>query len=135
MAASGLTAQQLNQVESLADDALVGVKAVIRDDDESSVGGHRTVLDTVPQAPNERIDFLQSCQMRFAVIVVMCRMVEIHSQQIEIAHPLVAKTGNQFAFQLSKNNVSGVQPGNKLSRQIDGIPSHKLRFGRQLQRL
>ena len=63
MAAAGLTAQQLDEVESLTDDPLVGVKAVIRDDDESGIGSHRTVLDAGPQATDHHIDVLQRRQM------------------------------------------------------------------------
>src|SRR5262245_873124 len=135
MTAARPAAEQLHQIKTLANDALVGIKTMIGNHDQRGVGSHLTVLNSGPQAAEQRVDRLQRRQMRFAIVIVMRRVVEIHRQQIEIANPLVAETGNQLALQLVEYDVSSIETGHKFRCQINWVAPNELRLGRKLDRL
>src|SRR5262245_15980935 len=135
MATAGTTAQQSHQIEPLANDSLVGIKSMIRNDNESSIGSHRTILDACPKTAEQRIDLLQSGQVRLSIVVMVRCVIEIHGQQVEIADSFIAKSSNQLTLQLIKYYVAVVETGNKLRGQLNGFAAQELFLCRELQSL
>src|ERR1043166_3150468 len=135
MATPGTTAQQSDQIEPLANDSLVGIKSMIQNNNESSIGSHRTILYARPKTAEQRIDLLQSGQVRFSIVVVVRCVIEIHRQQVEIADTFIAQGRHQLALQLIEDDVPGVKAGNKLSGQLNGVAAQELFLCRELQSL
>src|SRR4030095_9482312 len=113
MSASRATAQQLHQIEALADDSLVGIETMIGNYDERSFTGHGTVLDARPETAQLGIDLLQGGQMLFAIVVVRRRVIKSHRQKIEVPYAGIAEVSEQFALQLLAHDIAGVEAGDK----------------------
>src|SRR5258707_4522679 len=92
VSAAGVTTQQPDQIESLTDDALVGIKAVIGNDNQHCFWAELALLNPGPNSADQAVDVAQRRQMRCAVIVVMSHWIERGGIEVQVTDSLILKT-------------------------------------------
>src|SRR5205809_339791 len=106
MSASGRAAEELDQIEVLTVNTLVGVESVVGYDDQGSLRGQRTLLNRRPNLSQLCVQFFLNGEVRFTIVVVMRCMSEIRRHQFEIAKALIANALDEFAQHLTGNGTS-----------------------------
>ncbi len=92
VSATGVTTQQLHQIESLTDDALVRIKAVIGNDNQHCFRAELALLNPGPNSADQTVDIAQRRQMRCAVIVMMSHVIERGGIEVQVTDSLILKT-------------------------------------------
>ena len=80
MSAAAGAAKQLDQVEALAENALVGIETMVGDDYQRGFAGKRALLNRGPDAADEPVKLLEREQVGIPIVVVMGRVIEFHRQ-------------------------------------------------------
>src|SRR5947207_221196 len=132
MSAAAGAAKQLDQVKALAENALVGVEAMVGDDYQRGFAGKRALLNRRPDAAYESVKLLEREQVRIPIVVVMGAVIEFHRQQIQVTHARIGKLFNQLTFQFIVNDVAHIKSDQHVDGQSFGILNKTL-FARALQ--
>src|SRR2546425_5134473 len=115
------TAKHTDEVEALAENALVDVEAMIGDNYQCGFAGKRTLLNCGPDAPNESVKLLEREQVGIPIIVVMGGVVEFHRQQIHVTQARIGKLFNQLTFQFVVDDIAHIKSEQYVCDQPLGI--------------
>src|SRR5438045_9707022 len=109
MSAATGAAKHSDEIEALAENALVGIEPMVGDDYQRGFARKCALLNRGPDAADEPVKLLEREQVGIPIVVVMGRVIEFPRHQIEVAHPRIGKLFNQPAFQFVANDVVNIK--------------------------
>ena len=75
MSAATGAAKHPDEIEALAENALVGIEPMVGDDYQRCFSGKRALLNCGPDAPDEPVKLLERKQVGIPIVVVMDRVI------------------------------------------------------------
>src|SRR5947208_3488301 len=96
VAAARGTAEQPDQIESLAIDLLIRIHAVVRYHHQRSRFRFRTILNSRPYSADNAVEFFDDLQLRCSISGMMGDVIIVLQNEIEIMHLWILQGANKL---------------------------------------